>query len=426
VEHAGEDPAAAAAEAGVMRRSVCAALFLPVACATAGRTSTVPQAELDAVRDELAAELLAEPSDRPIVAFGETTHGTAEFRALFYDTALLASRGEREVTIALERDPIYGYWLNEWIEGCGSIATDALTWHPPFSETDLDFVERARQHDLRGEGCIRVVGVDAAVHPHTALLLHPYLAACRGEGYGEEIRALVTALQRLAPTYGTEDAQAEDILAQLEARAAEEREGTHCNELDWWLHIVRQHIEIPPSAREGFPVPELVNSVDRDRLMADNVGFWAERGGMVLLLAHAGHVAKVRIPAVHGGGWSTPAGFHLAAAFPERYRTVALTFGQGTLSAMGCVIQRRETTRRIRSPRHASLQRDLLRDFAAPVVLPVEEACRDRECGVMREFLYCLPRGWSDPRISYYGTDVRQGFDWVVFLPHASAEQYAR
>lgn len=403
-----------------------AALLLSAACASAGRTSAVPRAELDEVRAELGAELLAGPGEGRIVAFGETTHGTAEFRALFYEAALMAAHGEREITVALERDPVDGHWLNEWIEGCGSIATDALAWRPPFSETDLDFVERARQHNLRGEGCIRAVGVDAPVDSDTVFLLHAYLAACRDEGRNDEVRALVTALHRLAPTYGTDDPRAEELLAQLDARAAEKREGTHCTELDWWLHLVRQHVEIPPSAREGFPVPEYVNSVDRDRLMAANVGFWARRGGTVLLLAHAGHVAKVRRPAVRGGGWSTPAGVHLAAAFSDRYRTVALTFGQGTLSARGCVIQRRETPRRIRAPRRPSLQRDLLRDFEVPVVLPAEEACRDRECDVMRELLYCLPRGWSDPRVSYYATDVRQGFDWVVFLPHASAERLAR
>lgn len=410
-----------------------AAMFV-AACSSSRTTSAAPAEHPDDgdVR-RIAGELLQSDdlARKRILAFGETTHGTREFRALFFETALAAAAGGQEITVALEWEPFLGSRANEWAEGCGHAGLGSNEplhrWLTAvFSETELDFLERMRQHGTEGRGCIRVIGVDAPVAAHSAFMLRHFGALCLSDAWSPDVDARVIELDGLEPVFGTDDPGPQAVLDEIEAHAATARGGTHCEELDWWLHLMRQHVQISRESVKGWPVPEFVNTVDRDRLIADNVAFWAKRGHRVLLLAHAGHVAKTAIPSVHGGGWSTPAGVHLEASFPDDYRTVAMLFGEGSLFAIGCAIQGKGTRRRIPAPRRASLQRDLLPDLESPTLLSAEEACRGRECQVVRSHVYCLPRGWNDARVSYSTMDVAEGFDWVVFFPRGTALGRAR
>lgn len=103
-------------------RLALAVVLVAAACSStrSSRPSPEPPGDRDIRRIAEALSSDGELAERRIVGFGETTHGTHEFRALFFETALAVARRGEDVTVALEWDPRLGYYANEWAEGRGS------------------------------------------------------------------------------------------------------------------------------------------------------------------------------------------------------------------------------------------------------------------------------------------------------------------
>jgi len=370
-------------------------------------------------------ELVAEQeiwANARVIGFGETTHGTREFREMFYEGALMAVRGENALTVALEVSPSFAREMNEWIEGCGSEGYGRQVVLPRLSAADRAFLERARHHNMTYQQCIRVVGVDAPVGGYTVALMKHYGQSCLAPESYSRLEPHLLELEAMSALYGTGDGRPREILQNIEREFQAQERPDHCAELDWWVHLTSQHIDINGSSRRVGGVPDYVHTVDRDEMMASNVMFWAERGEKVFWLAHAFHVAAVEYPDVRGGGKSVPAGVHLRRSLGDQYASIGMFFGEGTLFAFGCVARRKGTVRRIPPPRRPSLQADLLQDFARPTLLDSPTACHDRNCREVRVQVYCLPRGWRDPSVSYLSLDVDRAFDWLAFFPTATAD----
>ena len=144
-------------------------------------------------------EVEARIATAPVVAFGESTHGTAEFRHVFFEYALARAADEDEVTIALEVPPVWAANLNASIEGCGSLGLgDAAAGRAGWLAPGSDFVRRARAHNRRSSGCIRVVGVDSPIHVHVSAMLAYFGAACMSDAWTAELDRIVARLDDLS------------------------------------------------------------------------------------------------------------------------------------------------------------------------------------------------------------------------------------
>lgn len=390
------------------------------ACASSGARRApseepTPRTEWAEVVDSLVAE--AELHDARVVAFGESTHGTREFRELFFEAALTLAKGHPELTIAREGSPARQWQLNEWVDGCGHLGLEVGL--PMVTDAELPFLERARRYNEEGPGCVRLVSPDLAIADYTPQVLRYLGRRCQDQTYEARTDALLLALASMRSTFGSSDDRPRRTLDEIETRLSSHRTGTHCVELDYWLQLMWQHIEVSEDSLKGWPIPEYANTMDRDQIMADNVAFWAEHGPVVFL-AHAGHVAKVADPPFHGTEVTIPAGTHLDEYYGPGYVAVDLTFGEGKLAAPGCVFQRRMTSRRIPPPGSPSLERDLYGDYDTTVALSTDDACEQRECSVTRQYVYCLPYGFRDYRLAYSKTDVHRAFDWLVYFPRAT------
>jgi erythromycin esterase-like protein len=401
--------------AAVMR---CLSLGLLLAgCASQRRPPRVP-ADIGA----LAQQLLARADIRAarVIGFGETTHGTLEMRRLPLETAMQLATGEAELTIALEIDVARGLWLNEHSRGCGHLGAGS----EPSADADDGFselVRRVRAH--RGPGCVRVVGVDAMAGAGAATALQGVGHGCLGDRWRKEHDDRVAELDALAPQFGIADEHAKEILSRFSVERASVGDSHECAMFEHMLAAMGETIAIRPSEKKVAGLSEWVHETDRDAIMARGVELWAKRG-KVVFLAHAGHTAAVPIPHVRGSGYETPAGARLRRSLADDYVSVGMHFGTGELSAIGCVASKRFTTRRIPPPKRSSIERDLLRAHDEATVLSASDACEGRNCDATRWFVYCLPRGWNDSKVSYGTIDLRAGFDWFVFFPYARAERY--
>lgn len=373
--------------------------------------------------DAIAAALLAQPGVRSaaVVGFGETSHGTLEFRQLPYTFAFEFAKSHDEVTLALEADPIAGLWLNEYGHGCGNLGADAPDDGEPMAGSNAELIRRARAHHDTGNGCVRIVGVDALVSPYAAMTLEGAGRGCLAERWSPRIGSLVVELHHLRAEFGTGGTRAPEVLAEVSAEVGTIDDSHECATFEYLLAALHDTIEITPPDSASGRVPEFVHTTDRDTIMARNVAYWARRS-KVVFLAHAGHTAAVEIPDVRGGGATTTAGVHLRRELGAGYVNVGMHFGDGELAALRCSGARRPTVRRIPRPRHPSFERDLLRDLDTATLLSAAVACNGRECDVSRQYVYCLPLGFDDTRVSYLAIDLRQAFDWFVFFPHAQAD----
>lgn len=398
--------------------------LLPSGPSDAPEPATV--GDVEGVARIVAKLKVEEPiASAPVVAFGESTHGTAEFRHVFFEYALARAADEDEVTIALELPPVWAANLNESIEGCGSLglgdaAAGRFQWFAPGS----DFVRRARAHNRHSSGCIRVVGVDSPTNVHSSAMLAHFGAACMGNGWTAELNRTVARLDALSGRYGIETELALELVETIDGAYQRSEHHGRCVDFEWWVSRMRRRVATKESDLEGWPVPRYTTTVDRDLDMADGVTFWAEHAsGPVLFLAHAGHVSEQPIVWDHRDGHSRPAGVLLDSRFGDAYASVALAFGSGTLYANACVGRQRGSVRTIPPPSRPSLQRDLVRRYPSPELLPLPSVCQSADCSRWRIFVFCLPRGWSDPKVSYESLELGEAFDWLVFFPTATAAE---
>lgn len=367
--------------------------------------------------------MLAEPRVQAttVLGLGETSHGTLEFRTLPFAVAFALAEFHHEVTLALEIDPAAGLWLNEYGRGCGNLGAGNPADIERMAGSYVELVHRARAHDEGGRGCIRIVGVDAMVRQHAVLSLQGAGRGCLGDGWTPELDALTRQLDQLTPEFGHGLTRAPTILAKISAATTTTSSSHECATFNYLLSALHDTIEIPAPDPRNRRVPEVVHTTDRDAIMARNVAFWAHRG-QVVFLAHAAHVAAVEIPDTRGGGFSTPAGVHLRREFGAAYVNVGMHFGEGELAAIRCPGAHRHTVRNVPAPRHPSFERDLLRDLGDSTLLPAARACEGRNCKVSRQYVYCMPLGFNDARISYTAVDLERAFDWFVFFPRARAD----
>lgn len=359
-----------------------------------------------------------------VIGFGETTHGTREFRSTFYGSALLAAKHAPAITVALEVDPASARDWNEWIAGCGHQGYGSKVKLPVASASHRAFLEQAREHNLSGGGCIRVVGVDAPASEYTLNVLQHYAQSCLTPHAYELVQPKIDDLQAMSAAFGTGDDRPGQLLATVKKETREHRSGQHCLDFDWWLHLSKRHVGIERDSPPQVGLPQYVHTLDRDALMAQNVVFWSGQEGKVFWLAHAFHTAKVVYPHVRGPGHTTPAGLHVERSLREHYVSVGLFFGEGTLFARGCGKRSRNSVRHIPPPGRPCLQSDLGRDLSEPALLPSQAACQGRNCTEVRSYVNCLPRGWKDPAVAYLSLDVATAFDWIAYFPLGSADEF--
>jgi erythromycin esterase-like protein len=362
-----------------------------------------------------------------VVGFGETTHGTYEFASTAFEYALGLAADGQSVTVALERVPLTGLLMNEWAHGCGYLGS-APQKPPPMTAAEAAFLERARRHNAAGGSCIRIVGVDAPVARDILKMLWPYGKQCLGAGWDAATETLAVELGAEMLDTDESRGRAKRSLAEFRERALGEAAPSRgCEDLGWWAYLASRALEIRETedlADKTDTISVYRPQVDRDALMSDGVLFWASHQRKVVFFAHALHTMTVSRAAISSKDVRLTSGYYLQEHLGAGYVSVALTTGGGKLTAIGCVVTGGGSTRDIPPPRRPSLQRDLLRDFRDAVVLRSEAACDGRECGILRVFVYCLPRGWRDPKVSYMAVDILKGFDWLVFWPDSTANLY--
>ncbi len=362
-------------------------------------------------------------TEAKVIGFGETSHGTREFRSTFYGSALQAAKHAPIITVALEVDPVSARDWNEWIAGCGHQGYGSKVELPVAPASDRAFLERAREHNLSNGSCIRVVGVDAPASEYTLSLLQHYAQSCLTPQAYELVQPKIDDLQAMSGAFGTGDDGPQQLLTTINNETREHRNGQHCLDFDWWLHLSNPHVAIERDSPLQVGLPQYVHTLDRDSLMAENVVFWSEQEGKVFWLAHAFHTAKALYPHVRGPGQTTPAGLHVERLLREHYVSVGLFFGEGTLFAHGCRKRSRSSVRRIPPPGRPCLQSDLGRDLSEPALMPSQVACQGRNCTTVRAYANCLPRGWKDPAVAYLSLDVATAFDWIAYFPLGSADE---
>lgn len=280
------------------------------------RPQGTPQAvELDHARisDRLASAT--------VLAFGEATHGTHEFRAAFLTVAQqLADRGF--TTIALEEDAGSVSRVDAWVQGGPGTVEDALaafgfrlsrtqemaellTWARAHNEGRPD-AERIRLHGIdfqRPEADRAVALAWLAEHdPAAATRLETDLAAMDDDSHYDPTRS-----EAFRPA-------ADELARVVEAAAGDATDDA----------TVRAVLAAKTLARGAERGASGLQSHARDRLMADQladlVTLRARQGGdHTLLFAHNGHVDRTPQASLVLG---TNLGQHAARMWGDGYRVI--------------------------------------------------------------------------------------------------------
>ncbi|WP_316413639.1 erythromycin esterase family protein [Mesoterricola silvestris] len=269
-----------------------------------------------------------------VLALGEMTHGSDEFRQLLHRVVQQwAARGETGA-IALEMPIANGFPVDAYVQGRGPEPREALPLAYRTGEI-REFLRWLRRfNEGRGpRSRFRIHGIDMADpgsayrhaaafyrrhDPDAAAILHKDLADLGGAGEltfpGDAARARRwrAALERLRRRL---DAPGSPPAANPRTLADQHRV----------LVALEQFIPLALDRTQG--------SRAREQAMAENVRWVLGEdgpGGRVLLFAHGGHVARtLRDPM----GWPT-LGWHLGKELGEAYIPVGLTFHRGGFLAL--------------------------------------------------------------------------------------------
>jgi erythromycin esterase len=317
------------------------------------------------------------PPDAAVVGVGEATHGTREFGRVANRLVrhLVERRGFR--TVAVEADVAATLALDDRVSGvaargrpggwpgAGDDATvvaealPALGWRFDTEESVALFAWlRAFNRGRPPADRVRVHGVDSSTPRAPAEALVGLLRGTDALDAGADPDAAgdVTELAALAERSTPDEAAArerylDDVGAaarrlgeRLDERqpveASDEEGPTGRARAAAWhraRHLGRV-VERTCSwhrVRHEHPGPHAEGMAERDRLLAENVAWAAERdhGAGVVLLAHAGHVQRGTFD--DGRAWTdaATAGEHLHRALGERYRVVGTDFVRGAFRA---------------------------------------------------------------------------------------------
>ena len=316
------------------------------------------------------------PPDAAVVGVGEATHGTREFGrvALRFVRHLVERRGFR--TVAVEADVAATLALDDRVSGVAAggrpgewpgagddetvvaEALPALGWRFDTEEWVALFAwlrtfNRGRPPADR----VRVHGVDLSTPRAPAEALVGLLRGTDALDAGGDADAAdeVTELAALAERSTPDEAAArerylDDVGAaarrlgeRLDERRPVEADGegaTGRTRAAAW-HRARHLCRVVERTcswhrvRHEHPGPHAEGMAERDRLLAENVEWAAERdrGTGVALLAHAGHVQRGTFD--DGRVWTdrATAGERLHRALGERYRAVGTDFVRGAFRA---------------------------------------------------------------------------------------------
>lgn len=423
----------------VMLRLCCVVLWAvtSIACHGGHRThapSESPQARAHAQRlvTDIVNELMGSAH---VVALGENSHGTREFRRALHDATMVGIEKHALGVVLLELGNAYVERLDAYVGSCGPSslgpperldrATLGILHTPEF----LGFLEAVRRHNVAApERCVRLVGIEAAV----------------GEGPSRGLRALVEPYLTESARRRLQNALARQRGWSLERRVpdAEQRERVRQD-----LAAVRVLLEDATSWSEGTPPPPVVaempywiglceqrlamaiDPLERERFMAENVTFWSRvtpPDRAVLLYAHTFHVAAG--PYEFKGREQRPMGTFLRATLGDDYRVVGMTFGEGTFLAMqpiGGPRLRGIHVARIHAPSQPCLEQELLARGEATLLLrpALECAALGDACKAMRMIGIVYPIGFHDMKLDYHGIDVVRAFDAVVFFAWGNADR---
>lgn len=381
-----------------------------------------------AVVDELMA-------NARVVALGESSHGTREFRQALQDATEIGIERHSLGVVLLELGAAYVERLDAYAGGCGPSSL------PPFEQMDretlgvlhtpgfLGFLDAVRRHNLANpQRCVRLIGIEAAQGGGASVgllgLVEPHLTAdarTRLQGllaehgdWGLERRlrdpsTLVHARREIDRARALLDDGASWVAGAPPADVAAD--------LPFWLGLCAQRLQM---AKEPL---------QRERFMADNVLFWSRttpEARAVLLYAHTFHVAAGTYE--FKGREQRPMGSFVKAELGDRYRVVGTAFGEGTFLAMqpiGGPRLRGIHVARVDRPSQPCLERELLaRGAPLALVRPTSEcAALGDGCSRMRQIGIVYPIGFHDMKIDYRGIDVARAFDAVLFFAWAHADR---
>jgi len=396
-----------------------------------------------------------------VVALGEATHGTSEFRRLRNSMVReLASKGALRV-VALEISFSDGLLLDAWagknpwqeplltsnmehIEA-GELLPSLSLWST-VEERDLLLWLRSYNSDLRVDQQIHLVGVDVCWGPACARDLLSYFEQVDGQ-FADRARRLLTPMLNadLELSQSLELAErAHAGLLEIQDRLEQQREAysgeagptawsiasrlARLNE--WRIEIAVEHGASPVSKA-------------RDEVMADNM-IWAldtlADGGRALVYAHNGHTDRVRQRMPNGRlEAGLPMGAFLSKYLDQDYFVLHTTFDSGTFLAHNATLAHSATPwfdrhgiRQIekftlRAAPPGTLEADL-RGFDSPTLLDVRRSSISGDLEIYMEaehwtrflvaawkpILARTPIGWS-------GIVPADAFDALVYFPTTTA-----
>lgn len=420
-----------------MRRiALAVALAVASGCRRAPHTrdpgdSTDDRAAAKRIVGEVVDELMATAH---VVAIGENSHGTAEFRRALHDATEVGIERHALGAVLLELGAAYVERLDAYAGGCGpsSLAPpeqmDRETLGILHTPAFLGFLDAVRRHNVaHPDRCVRLVGIEAASGqgPRTGLvgLVEPHLTAlARGavEAALAGHRGWTLERTRDPDAHATATAdlvRLREILGAATSWTAGAPPAAVAAELPWWLALCEQRIAMAK------------DPLQRERWMADNVLFWSgavPKDRAVLLYAHTFHVAAG--PYEFKGREQRPMGTFVRAALGDDYKVVGTTFGEGEFLAMqpiGGPRLRGIHVARVYQPSQPCLEQRLLERGAGPsLVRPTTDcATLGDGCRAMRQVGIVYPIGFHDMALDYRGIDVARAFDVIVFYPWAHADR---
>ncbi len=289
--------------------------------------------------DDLA-EIGSIVGDARVVGFGEATHGTREFfrmkhRAFEY---LVETKGFTHFTIeaTMPESRAMDRYVTRGEGDPAKLLSDLYFWTWNTQEV-LDLVKWMREYNVRvGAPKLRFAGFDMQYPQQSAdsvraifNRLDPSFGARASAAVaciapGRDANGQYTATRYVTQTTTQVRAACADSLSALAATVAARRSewagAMSADDLDWaqqYVTLVRQWERMAAAS---------IGTIERDRAMAENIGWVADRNPSARIFAWA-HNA-------HVGRKANAMGSFVDQRFGTQYRTFGFTFGTGGFNAV--------------------------------------------------------------------------------------------
>jgi erythromycin esterase len=415
-------------------------------------SATTPASGKDALADDDspsgAARLADRLADATVAGLGEATHGTREcfrlkrrlIRSLVGHHGFRTVAFEAGVSATLPADEYVrrgtddgGRWgadtpeaalaeLDKWMWQTEAVR-ELLLWLRSFNE------------DRPPEDRVRVRGIDLGDPSEPASGLKSYFEAVDPE-YAERADELAALADFEVPEADDASdrrlAEAEQIANAVADRLDQRREAYVSASSDDEWRVARRLCRVVEQACEWHRVrhrregPHAEGMAERDRLMAENALYWAERdpGEGVAVWAHNSHVQRGTFD--DGQVWTdaTTMGERLDRSLGDSYRALCFDFARGSFRAVSAGGGSGGTGPQVFSvgdPPGDTATAHLDALDAAPCFLDVASAADDPRLEAWFDRPRCLR--WvgtvydpDDPADHYLRTDLPASFDYLLFV----------